>query len=203
MDRLWLVLVVWILRSRRPRWTDTRGPRHYHGTQEDSQNRNPGLLISLLPLLSLDAARIWTCVSSPNAAGSLRHYRQEIPSRRGQGILCRPLVWTADGRPHLAVTRTLQCAADIASSRNGQQMSAKSLQHRWKHEIQIALFRRKAAITRAVLPNPSARAEWLLAGLTDRTLNQSHHCSPQASSCAHSALGAACSLFDVSWRLGA
>ena len=42
-------------------------------------------------------------------------------------------IWTADGR-------TLQYAADIASSRNGQQMSAKSRQRKWKHEIQIALL---------------------------------------------------------------
>ena len=40
-----------------------------------------------------------------------------------------------------------------------------------KNEIQIVLLRRRAAMTRAVLPNPSARAEWLLPGLTDRTLN--------------------------------
>ena len=38
-----------------------------------------------------------------------------------------PLIWTVDGRPDPAVIRTLQYA-DIASSRIGQQMSAKSLQ---------------------------------------------------------------------------
>ena len=86
---------------------------------------------------------------------------------RGQGILFRPLVWTAGGRPHPADTRTLRHAADTASSRNGQQMLAKSLQRRWKHEIQIALLRRRAPTTRAVLPNPSARAEWLLAAQTE------------------------------------
>ena len=53
---------------------------------------------------------------------------------RVQGIVYRPLVWTADDRPHQAVTRTLQNAADIAACRNGQQMSAKSLWLRWKHE---------------------------------------------------------------------
>ena len=56
---------------------------------------------------------------------------------RGEGILYRLLVWTADGRQHPAVTRTLQYAADIASSRNGQQMSAESRRHRWKHKIKI------------------------------------------------------------------
>ena len=88
----------------------------------------------------------------------LSHYRDEIFELRDQGIHYRPLIWTADGRPHPAVTRTLQYAADIASSQNGQQMSAKSLQRRWKHEIQIAFLRQRAAMTRAVLPNPSARA---------------------------------------------
>ena len=104
--------------------------------------------------------------------------RDEISELRKQGIYNRPLVGTADGRPHPAVTRTMQYAADIASGRNGQQMSAKSLQRRWKHEIQIALPRRRAAMTRAVLPNPWARAEWLLAGIIDRVLHHWGHVPP-------------------------
>ena len=95
------------------------------------------------------------------------HYRKRIPDLQVQGIVCRPLVWTADGRAHPAVTRTLQYAADIASCHNGQQMSAKALQHRWKHEIQIALLRRRAVMTRAVLPDTTVRERWFLAGLTD------------------------------------
>ena len=75
------------------------------------------------------------------------------------------------------LTRTRQYAADIASSRNGQQMSAKSLQRRWKREIRIALPRRRADMARAVLPNPSARAEWLLAGFVDRSLHHWGHAS--------------------------
>ena len=47
-------------------------------------------------------------------------------------------------------------------------MSAKALQQRWKHGIKIALFWCRAATTRAVLPRTSARAEWLLASLTNR-----------------------------------
>ena len=46
-------------------------------------------------------------------------------------------------------------------------MSAKALQHGWEHEIQMALLRRRAAMTRAVSPNMSAREQWLLAGLKD------------------------------------
>ena len=102
----------------------------------------------------------------------LTHYRNELGVLWQQNIHHRPPVWTADGRPHPAVTRTLQYAADIACSRNGQQMLATSFQSRWKHEIQIALPRRRAAMARAVLPNPSARAKWLFAGVIDRAL---HH----------------------------
>ena len=63
-------------------------------------------------------------MASPNAAASrgdaaraaferkFHHYRHEIRELLAHGILCRPLVWTADGRPHIAVARTLQCAAD-------------------------------------------------------------------------------------------
>ena len=36
------------------------------------------------------------------------HYRRAIPNHRAQDIVYRPLVWTADGRPHPAVTRTPQ-----------------------------------------------------------------------------------------------
>ena len=66
--------------------------------------------------------------------GKLTHCRHEIPDLRNQGIHFRPLVWTADGRPHPAVTRILQYVADIASRRNGQQISAKSLQLESRHD---------------------------------------------------------------------
>ena len=146
---------------------------------EGSQLRSPGLLRFSPPLLSQGVAPSWMCVASsvqqqPEETPRRRHlianyhYRDEISELRNQGIYYRPLAWRADGRPHPAVTRTLQHAADIASGRNGQQMSAKSLQRRWKHEIQIALLRRRAAMTRTVLPNPSAQANSCSAGFTER-----------------------------------
>ena len=107
-------------------------------------------------------AALDVCVASSNAAAAQKdaaqvsfdckpsHYRNEIPDLRNQGIHYRALVWTADGRPH-----PCRC---IASSCKGQQMSGNSLQCRWKHEIQMALLRRRAAMTR-VLPNLSARPE--------------------------------------------
>ena len=54
-------------------------------------------------------------------------------------------------------------------------MSAKSRKRRWTHEIQIALIRRRAAMTRAVVPNSSTRADWLLAGIIDRALHHWGH----------------------------
>ena len=86
-----------------------------------------------------------------------------IRVQRAQGIVHRPLVCTTDGRPHPAVTRTILYAADIASCLNGQETSAEALRRRWKHEIQIALLRR-----RAVLPRTPARELRLLDDLVDR-----------------------------------
>jgi hypothetical protein len=62
----------------------------------------------------------------------------------------------------------LRYAADIAAHRNGQQVSAGRLVSRWSHEIQIAILRRRAAMSRAVLPRLTARDVWLLAGQAER-----------------------------------
>ena len=122
------------------------------------------------------SAALDVCVASPNASGAagdaaaaafrrkLRRYRNEIPQLRAAGIVFRPLVWTADGRPHPAVTRTLAFAAEQASSRSEQNPEARALLARWRHEIQIALQRRRAAMMRAVLPRRCARDTWLLHG---------------------------------------
>ena len=122
------------------------------------------------------SAALDVCVASPNAAAAagdaaeaafkrkLRRYRREIPQLRAAGIVYRPLVWTADGRPHPAVTRTLAFAAELAATRSSQEVSAQALRARWRHEIQIALLRRRAAMTRAVLPRMAARDVWLLTG---------------------------------------
>ena len=108
----------------------------------------------------------------------LSHYRNEIPDLRNRRAFTIDLLFRRLTCDHPAVTRTLQYATDIASSRNGQQTPAKSLQCRWKHEIQIALLRRRAAVTWAVLPNPSARTEWLLACIIDRALHRWGHVPP-------------------------
>ena len=93
----------------------------------------------------------------------------EIQELQRAGIIFRPMVWTADGRPHPAATRTLKYAADLAASRNNRHDTAASLLGRWRHEIQIAILRRRAAMYRAVLPKASEYEHWLLSGNSDRS----------------------------------
>ena len=87
---------------------------------------------------------VFRCCSSVRRRGTsgLRsktiHYRREIQDLRVQGIVRRPLVWTAEERPH-------PYADDPPACRNGQQTSA------------TALLWRMAAMTQAVLPNTSAQ----------------------------------------------
>ena len=105
------------------------------------------------------------------------HDRREIPDLRAQGIVYCSLVWTADGRPHQShepwsMQQTSRRAAVV------QQISTTSLQHRWKHEVQVALLRRRAAMTRAVLPNTSVKEQWLLAGVIDRATSHGIRAPP-------------------------
>ena len=169
--------------SCRSPWHETGRTWHYYGTQGATASQSRLADILTAAAVPGRSAALDMCVASSiaTAAGGdaaqaafdreLSQYR-ELGKFRQQNTHYRPLVWTADGRPHPAVTRTLQYAADIASSRSGQHLSAKSLHRRWKHEIKIALPRRRAAMARTVHPNPSARAEWLFAGIIDRAL---HH----------------------------
>ena len=128
-------------------------------------------------------AALDVCVASPNAAAAmgdaaaaafrrkLRRYRREIRELNAANIAFRPLVWTADGRPHPAATRTLRYAADIAITRSSDESSAAALVSRWKHEIQIAILRRRAAMARAVLPKATVEEAWLLTGRAQRDEN--------------------------------
>ena len=94
----------------------TTEPRGHTETQSWSSD----LFATAVPGRS---AALDVCVASSNAAAARRdaaqalfdrklsHYRQQIPDIRGEGILYRLLVWTADARPHPAVTRTLVCSS--------------------------------------------------------------------------------------------
>ena len=105
------------------------------------------------------------CVASPNAAAACGDAAQAAFKRKLRPY--RPLVWTADARPHLAAVRTLKYAASVAATRLGVQADASALLSRWKHEVTIAILRRRAAMSRAVLPRRSAWAERLLTGTCD------------------------------------
>ena len=66
------------------------------------------------------SAALDVCIASPDAAAAgadavesafkrkLVHYRDVIPELHTAGIAFRPLIWSADGRPHPAATRTLK-----------------------------------------------------------------------------------------------
>ena len=61
------------------------------------------------------SAALDVCVASPNAAtargdAARAVFDRQLSLYRHQGILYRLLVWTADGRPHPAVTRTAVCS---------------------------------------------------------------------------------------------
>ena len=78
-------------------------------------------------VVSQHNAALHVCVASSNAVAAGGDAEPCTTGGKYQTYdhVYRPLVWAADGRPH-PVTRTLQYAADIASCRNGQQMSAKA-----------------------------------------------------------------------------
>ena len=164
-----------------PRVCSCRGQRHetgrpwqYHGTQGASQSRLPDILTTAA--VPGRSAALDVCLASSIAAAArgddaqaaldrkLLHYRNELEELRQQGIHYRPLVWTADG---VCSRHRIQpeWAADVGEITPSQV----------KHEIQIALLRRRAAMAGAVLPNPSARAEWPLVGILDRALHHWGH----------------------------
>ena len=125
------------------------------------------------------SAALDVCVASPNAAAArgdaaeaafkrkLAHYRRVIPQLAAAGIAFRPLIWTADARPHPAAVRTLKYAASLAATRSGVQADSSALLSRWKHEVTISILRRRAAMSRAVVPRRNAMAEWLLTGVCE------------------------------------
>ena len=60
-------------------------------------------------------------------------------------------------------TRVMDCVARQVRSRKGAE-AATDFRGRWKHEVGIAIQRRKAAMLRAVLPRPPGRQGWLASG---------------------------------------
>ncbi len=122
------------------------------------------------------SAALDVCIASPNAARAagdaaasafrrkLRRYRQAIPELARAGIVFRPLVWTADARPHPAAVRTLRYAASVAANRDTEADSPSLVLGRWRHEITTSIMRRRAAMLRAVLPQRTRYHRWMMTG---------------------------------------
>ena len=63
----------------------------------------------------------------------------------------------------------LSLAASLCWYHSNTHVACASLLGRWRHEIQIAILRRRAAMYRAVLPKASEYEHWLLSGNSDRS----------------------------------
>ena len=138
------------------------------------------------------SAALDVCVVSPNAAAAqsvaaesafrrkLRRYRDPIHELARAGIAFRSLppppvcVWTADGIPHPAATRTLRYAAELVSSRHGGLPEVPAILRRWKQDITVTIMRRLAVMARAVIPGPTAHADWLLTGVSSGMATSAH-----------------------------
>eukprot|EP00973_Karenia_brevis_P016034 2191474-Karenia_brevis.AAC.1 len=57
----------------------------------------------------------------------------------------------------------MECVIKAVASRQGCDAAGR-LRGRWRHEISIAIQRRKAAMIRSVIPDRSASQEWLARG---------------------------------------
>ena len=119
--------------------TKTCGPRHCNRTQRAQ--------------LSQDAPRLWMCVcglAQRSSSSAVPSFGQQMGDR------------TLPSLEHCSMQQTSHPAATANRCRQHHISTGGT------HEIQMALSRRRVAMTRAVLPNPSARAEYLLADLMDR-----------------------------------
>ena len=142
------------MRSRRLRRAKTGGPRNHHGTQRT--HRNTIQIVKCVhnrccPRTKCGSGRVChppmqqqpeetqrklLLIAKPRSTG-------EISDLRAQGIVYRPLAWTADGRAH-----THQSPEPYGTQQTSRHAATDSkCQHRWKHEIQTALLRRRAAMT--------------------------------------------------------
>eukprot|EP00929_Paragymnodinium_shiwhaense_P026577 TRINITY_DN1578_c0_g1_i1.p1 TRINITY_DN1578_c0_g1~~TRINITY_DN1578_c0_g1_i1.p1 ORF type:complete len:384 (+),score=60.22 TRINITY_DN1578_c0_g1_i1:335-1486(+) len=91
----------------------------------------------------------------------IRRYRDLLEPLARDGVAFRPMVWSAEGRPHPVVGRVIAFASELAS-RKHPETSARSFAQRWRREIAVAIQKRLARMVQACLPAPSQRAAMLL-----------------------------------------
>ena len=164
------------MRSRRGLGHETGRPWHHHRTQgahcftiQAGCPRTQCGLGRVRGLLHCSGSSRRCCTGGIRSqAGALQEFNRETTEHS------LPPACVDCGRaatPSRRSDASVRCRHSLPAGM-GQHLPAKSLHRRWKHEIQIALLRRRAVTARAVLPNPSARVGWLFTGIIDRA---SHH----------------------------
>ena len=124
----------------------------------------PGTKAALdITIASQDAKHAGTDACATAYRRKMNRYDSILPALRRAGVVFQPLVWSAEGRPHPATVRILECALKLVRTRKGAEAAAE-LRGRWQHEIAVAIQRRKAAMIRAALPAQSGRQAWLERG---------------------------------------
>ena len=161
---------------------ETGRPWHYHGTQgahcfaiqagwyfhyRCCPRTQRGFGCVWLPPLQRQLAEM---LHRRHSIVTFRSAGMKIGEWRQQGVHCRPLVWTADGRPHPVVTRfrTQQTSLPVGTG---------SICRR-NHLIAGGSMRSKSLSCGGEQPWPARscripqRAAWIFAGIIDRTLHQ-------------------------------
>ena len=122
----------------------------------------PGASAALdVTIASQDAKHAGTDACATAYRRKMNRYHSILPALRRAGVIFQPLVW--EGRPHPATVRVLESALKMVRRRKGEE-AASELRGRWRHEITVALQRRKAAMIRAALPLQPRRLDWLERG---------------------------------------
>ena len=152
--------------------TEARGLTESSQRPADILSRGvyPGTEVALdITIAAQDAKAAGTdaCVSAYRR--KMTKYSHLLPALRRAGVIFRPMVWSAEGRPHPETTRMIKSAVRLVKSRKGAE-AATELQGRWEHEIAVAIQRRKAAMIRSVLPANRSRQQWLQSGFADRAV---------------------------------
>ncbi len=90
---------------------------------------------------------------------TLRRYASAIRQLRADGMACIPLVWSPEGRPHPAVKRVLEYAAQVAA-RGRPGLQPKQFVRGWKREITVELQKGLARMILVCEPSKSKRADF-------------------------------------------
>ena len=109
----------------------------------------------------------------------VRRYSSILPELRQAGITFQPMVWSCEGRPHPATVRIMEFTLAAIGRKLGAEQVPR-IRERWRHEIAVAIQRRKAAMIRSCLPLRGLRQEWLLSGKSTYSTSREEAGGPQS-----------------------